>query len=263
MNAFKKPELHWISEGQGPTVVLSHALGCDLGMWDAVAADLSKNYTVLRYDHRGHGRSEVVPGTCTIEMLADDAAELIGSRASAPVHFVGLSMGGMTAQAMAVRHPALVKSLVIANSASWYDEAARAMWQTRIDTVLAKGVAVIADGAMQRWFTPGFREDVTYGGALQVAALRKRLEKTDAPAYAASCAAVAGIDFRNSNPAIRCPTLVIAGLLDEATPPAISQLICDSIPGAHLQTLDAAHLSAVEQPQAFAGLLMEFFNSLQ
>jgi 3-oxoadipate enol-lactonase len=161
----KKPVLHWTREGRGQLVVLSHALGCDLRMWDSVAALLKSRCTVLRYDHRGHGRSEAPPGPYSLDMLADDAAGLIGEQAAEPVHFVGLSLGGMAAQALATRHPALLKSITIANSASWYDAADRALWQARIDTVLARGVAAIADGAMQRWFTPEFRADEAGGGA--------------------------------------------------------------------------------------------------
>jgi len=98
--------LNVVREGDGPIVVLSHALGCDLSMWDGVAAQLSRAHTVLRYDHRNHGASEVLPGELRIETLAQDAAELIRREAGGePVHFVGLSMGGMTAQALAVRHP--------------------------------------------------------------------------------------------------------------------------------------------------------------
>ena len=119
----------------------------------------------------------------------------------------------------------------------------------------------IADGALQRWFTPEFRADEAGGGKLRVAALRERLVNTDAAAYAASCKAVAGIDFRAGNGGIQCPALVIAGTRDEATPVAMSEAICKSIPGAQLQTLPAAHLSAVEQPAAFAALLERFFES--
>lgn len=258
----KKPVLHWIEEGQGPTVVLSHALGCDISMWDGVADLLKSRYTVLRYDHRGHGASEAVPGPYNMDMLADDAASLISARAAGPVHFVGLSLGGMTAQALAARYPQLLKSMVIANAASWYDEAARGLWQARVKTVLEQGVAAIADGAMQRWFTPEFRADQLHGGAQRVAALRRQLERTDAAAYAASCEAVANIDFRSSNLGIACPALVIAGTRDEATPLAMSQLMADAIPGAQLRTLEAAHLSAVEQPEGFARLLTEFFDSV-
>ena len=115
------PQLNFVKEGQGPTVVLSHALGCDLHMWDGVAEQLARAHTVIRYDHRNHGGSEVVPGALRVETLAQDAAELIQREAGAePVHFVGLSMGGMTAQALAVRHPELLRSVVIANSSAHY-----------------------------------------------------------------------------------------------------------------------------------------------
>lgn len=258
------PALNFVQQGQGPLVVLSHALGCDLTMWDGVAAALQGRYTVLRYDHRGHGRSPATAGACTMDDLADDAAELVRVHAGgAAVHFVGLSMGGMTGQNLAARYPQLVRSLVVANSASHYDDAARAMWQARIDTVLAQGVAPIAEGAMQRWFTPEFRADQAHGGAARVAALRAVLEATAAAPYAVACDAVARIELDAGNARIACPTLVIAGSRDEATPPAMSQRIAQAIPNASLRSLDAAHLSAVEQPQAFADLLVDFWSGLR
>ena len=210
-------QLHTIQQGQGPLVVLSHALGCDLSMWDGVAAALQDRYTVLRYDQRGHGKTPATAGAYGMDDLADDAAELIRAQGTGPVHFVGLSMGGMTAQALAARHPGLVRSIVVANSAASYDEAARAMWQARIDTVLANGVPPIADGALQRWFTPEFRADLANGGAARVARLRAVLEATPAEPYAAACAAVAGIALDEGNARIACPTLVIAGSRDEAS----------------------------------------------
>jgi 3-oxoadipate enol-lactonase len=255
------PQLHFVKQGQGPLVVLSHALGCDLTMWDGVAAALQDRYTVLRYDHRGHGRSAAAIGAYTIDDLADDAAGLIRAQATGPVHFVGLSLGGMTAQALGARHPQLIRSLSIANSASHYDDAARAMWQARIDTVLAQGVSPIAEGAMQRWFTPEFRADAN-DGSTRVAALRNVLEATASAPYAAACAAVAHIDLHAGNARITCPTLVIAGSRDEATPPAMSQVIANGIAGAQVRSLDAAHLSAVEQPEAFARLLLDFWQAL-
>lgn len=252
------PRLNFVQQGQGPLVVLSHALGCDLTMWNDVAAALEDRYTVLRYDHRGHGRSPACTGTYTIEDLADDAAELIRSQAAGPVHFVGLSMGGMTAQSLGARHPRLVRSLVIANSASSYDDAARAMWQARITMVLTHGIQSIAAGTMQRWFTRDFHQrDETH-----VTALRAVLEATSPESYVAACGAVSAIDLDNSNGSIVCPTLVIAGGSDEATPPVMSKGIARHIPGAQLRFLDAAHLSAVEQPDAFAHLLTDFWAGL-
>lgn len=239
-------------------MVLSHALGCDLTMWNDVAIALEDRYTVLRYDHRGHGRSPASAGTYTIEDLADDAAELIRSQAVGPVHFVGLSMGGMTAQSLGARHPQLVRSLVIANSASSYDDAARAMWQARVTMVLTHGVRSIAAGVMQRWFTTEFHQH----DEAHVTALRAVLGATSPESYAAACGAVSSIDLDKSNGNIVCPTLVIAGSSDEATPPVMSERIARHIPGAQLRFVSAAHLSAVEQPDAFASLLTDFWAGL-
>jgi 3-oxoadipate enol-lactonase len=195
-----------------------------------------------------------------MDMLADDALALIEDQCEGPVHFAGLSMGGMTGQALASKAPQRLRSLIIINSASHYEEAAQAIWQGRMRAVREQGVAAIADGAMQRWFTPAFRADVA--GGRQVAALRERLERIPAPAYEAACAAVAGIDFRASNPQIRFPTLVIAGLRDEATPLAASEAMVSQIPGAQLRTIDAAHLSAVERPAELAELIGAFIAPL-
>jgi len=254
------PSLNFVKEGRGPAIVLSHALGCDLSQWDETARQLVPGYTVLRYDHRGHGRSEVLPGPWTIEDLADDAAQVIAAQLEGPVHFVGLSMGGMVAQQLAVRHPQHVASIVVAGSCTHYDEAARALWKARIETVRTQGMAAIAGGAMQRWFTPGFRADPA--GARRVQALRAVLEATDPQAYAACCEAVSRGDFRRSNALVACPALVIGGVRDESTPLELSQAVCRSISGAQMSTLDTAHLSAVEQPVQFAAMVAAFVASL-
>lgn len=255
-------KLHFVKQGKGPIVVLSHALGCDLRMWDEVAAALQDRFTVLRYDHRGHGLSEITPAPYSMNDLADDAVALIQELVGEPVHFAGLSMGGMVAQSLAARHPQWVNSIVIANSASYYDNAAKGMWQARIQAVLAHGVASISEGAMQRWFTPEYRADEVRGGATRVRHLRAQLEQCDAAAYAASCETVAGIDFRLSNRLIACPTLVIAGDQDEATPPDLSRAISRVIAGAQLRSINAAHLSAVEQPAQFAAMLADFWQTV-
>ena len=175
-----------------------------------------------------------------------------------PVHFVGLSMGGMTAQALAVRHPELLKTVVIANSAAYYPD--QAPWRARAETVGAHGVAAIAPGAVARWLTPAYAG--TPEGAAAAKALHDVLVGTDAQGYIESCNAVAAIDFRESNRRIAVPTLVIGGLQDEATPMAMSEAMAAAIPHARLATIDAAHLSAVERPVEFTQLLIDFWRSL-
>lgn len=250
--------LHHTIEGQGPALVLSHALGCDLHMWDEVTALLKDRYTIVRYDHCGHGQSAAKGHAFTMQDLADDAASLIQSLGLGPVHFAGVSMGGMTAQALAASHPELVSSIMVANSAAHYDEAARQGWQARIESVLTSGMEPIADGALQRWFSP------TYQAAHpeRLAQMRKVLVNTAPQPYAHACEAVARINLLSSNPRIQCPTLVIAGSQDAATPPAMSQGIARSIADAQLEHIDAAHISNVEQPVRFAQLLDAFIKAL-
>ncbi|RZL94490.1 MAG: alpha/beta fold hydrolase [Variovorax sp.] len=252
-------QLNVVREGHGPIVVLSHALGCDLHMWDGLAALLARAHTVLRYDHRNHGASALVAGDLRIETLADDAADLIEREAAGEqVHFVGLSMGGMTAQALAVRRPELLRSVVIANSTAHYPD--QAPWRARAQTVASQGVGAIAQGAVSRWLTPAWVS--TYEGKAAAEALQGTLERTDAAGYIASCNAVAAIDFRESNRRVAVPTLVIGGTQDEATPMEMSQAIANAIPGSQLVAIDAAHLSAVERPAEFSALLVDYWRSL-
>ncbi len=256
------PQLNFVKQGQGPVIVLSHALGCDLGMWDDVARLLEPHFTVLRYDHRGHGRSDPIIGPITIASLAEDVAALIVDQARRPVHFVGLSLGGMVAQALAVRYPQMVRSIVVANSGSHYDAAGRALWTERIRGVREGGLASVADGILARWFTPEFRADETSGGARRVAAIRRSLVATDPASYVACCEAISAMDLRGTNGLIHCPALVLAGERDEFSPVALSQAIAIAISGAQLLTLDTAHLSAVEKPMTFCKLVSDFIATV-
>ena len=260
-----KPTLHYSvrapRNGKVPrhTVVLSHALGCDLTMWDGLANLLAADCRVITYDHRGHGRSDAPAGLYTIADLADDAARLLGELDSSPVVWVGLSMGGMVGQEFALRYPALVAALVIANSTSRYPEAARETWQQRIDKVRAHGIEVIADAVMERYFNDQFRTE----HSATVARFRQRLTSTNVDGYIGCCHAVGTVDTTARLPQIGIPTLVIAGELDQGTPLAMSQTLIEKIPKSHLAVLkNASHLSAIEQPQAFAQAVTEFMLAL-
>jgi 3-oxoadipate enol-lactonase len=168
-------------------------------------------------------------------------------------------MGGMVGQELALRHPSLVAALVVANSTSSYPEEARAMWRQRIEAVRAGGLEAIADAAMARYFSDAFRAS----HAATVARFRRRLTSTDADAYIACCAAVAGVDTTARLPDIAAPTLVFAGELDAGTPLPMSQTLARAIPDARLAVLPgAAHLSAIEQPRPFADLVTEFMLGL-
>lgn len=243
--------------GDGPLLVLSHALGMQQQAWAPLLAALQGRYRVLTFDHLGHGQSRVLPGPYDMGLLVEQAATLLRSVAREPVVWVGLSMGGMVGQGLAIRHPDLLRGLVVANSTAFYPEAGRANWDARIASVERDGMASIADAVMARYFHDGFR--AAQPAAVQAA--RDTLLATDTAGYLASCHAVRNVDWRAGLPGITCPTLVIAGALDAGAPPAMSEAIADAIPDAQLAVIEqASHISAIEQPREFARLLEAFVS---
>lgn len=243
----------------GHTIVLSHALGCDASMWDALANALAAKHRVICIDGRGQGDSVAPAGAYGMAELADDAERVLAELDAGPVVWIGLSMGGMVGQELALRHPARVKALVIANSSSGYDEAARAGWRQRIATVESDGLEAIADAAMQRWFSEAFRA----AQPATVARFRRRLTSTPKAGYLGCCHAILALDTSARLPQIRVPTLVIAGSEDEGTPVAMAETIARAIPQAELVVLQgAAHLSAIEQPAAFEAAVRGLLSRL-
>ena len=247
-------------DGSGVPVLLSHALGANLHLWDALAAQLAaQGHPVLRYDHRGHGGSAVPAGPYRMDDLVDDAARLVREWGRGPVVFVGLSMGGMVGQGLAVRHPELVRGLVLANTSAQYPEAAMAVWAGRIETVEAQGLEAVVDGTLERWFGAAFRAAQPEA----LAGIRAMLLRTDVAGYVASCHAVANVDWLSRLGEVTCPTLIVAGEHDTGAPVAMSQAIAERIAGAELVVLaGAAHISVVEQPAAFAAHLSAFLARL-
>ncbi|RFP19281.1 MULTISPECIES: 3-oxoadipate enol-lactonase [unclassified Duganella] len=260
-----QPALHYTvrepRNGKAPrhTVVLSHALGCDLTMWDSLANQLAADCRVIAYDHRGHGGSAAPQGLYSMADLADDVAALLRELDTGPVVWVGLSMGGMVGQELALRHPSLVRALVLGNTTSRYPETAREAWQQRIVTVREQGIAAIADAVMGRYFHDAFRAE----HAATVARFRRRLLSTDSTGYIGCCNAVGTVDTTERLGAIAVPTLVIAGELDQGTPVSMSETVQQAIQGAALVVLpNASHLGAVEQPALFASAVAGFIAGL-
>ena len=241
------------------TLVLSHALGCDASMWDALANALAAEHRVVTYDHRGHGGSDAPPGPYTLAELADDAARVIAATCNEPVVWVGVSMGGMVGQELALRAPRLVRALVIANSSGGYPPEAQALWQQRIEAVERGGMAAIADMVLGRYFRPALHAQQP----ATVERFRRRLLSTDAAGYVACCHAVRGLDTLPRLRDVRVPALVIAGDLDQGTPVAMAAALVAALPRARLHVLhDAAHIGPLEQPAAFAQALRDFLDEL-
>ncbi|MEP7058630.1 MAG: alpha/beta fold hydrolase [Caldimonas sp.] len=262
-HTFSQPQLKVAVQGADTgavPIVLSHALGLDLQMWDEIAAHFGASHPVLRYDHRGHGGSAVPPGPYTLDELVDDAARLVREWGRGPVVWVGLSMGGMVGQGLAIRHPELVRGLVLANTVARYPDAAKSMWAERIAKVGQGGTAAIVEMVLERYFAAAFRA----AQPQVVERYRRTVLATDPRGYSACSHAVAGVDWLDRLSTIACPTLVIAGAEDVGAPVAMSEAIAERIPDAELAVIaGAAHLSAVEQPARFIEHLQHFLSRVE
>jgi len=238
-----------------PWLVFAHSLASDHTMWRPQLAAFAADYSLLAYDHRGHGASSAPPGPYPLEMLADDLAALLDAQGIARCHFVGLSLGGMVGQMAALRHPARFASLTLADTTSGQPAGARAVWDERLAGVRAHGMAPLVAPTLERWFTPAFRAS----NAAEVARIGAIIRATPAVGYAGCAHAVVNIDLTGQLQRMACATLVIVGRDDVGTPPAMAQAIAEAIPGARLVVLDrAAHLSNIEQADAFNAALSAF-----
>jgi len=246
--------LHYRIDGAegAPVLVLSNSLGTDMGMWDLQMPAFSERFRVLRYDCRGHGASRVTPGPYSIGLLAADVLGLLDSLGIERVDFCGLSLGGMVGQWLCVHAAERIGRVVLCNTTAWLGPAA--LWNNRIEAVRDGGMAAIADGVLDRWFTAPFLEQPS--AALSQA--RATLLNTPADGYVACCAAVRDMDQRQDVSAIRQPALVISGSEDQATPPADGRFLAERIVGARYVELSAAHLSNIEEPGRFTGAALDF-----
>jgi 3-oxoadipate enol-lactonase len=238
-----------------PWLVLAHALGSDVSLWSPQIDALARAFRVLRYDARGHGRSDAPRGPYTIDGLADDAAGLLDVLAIERAHFCGLSMGGMTALAFGARHAARASRLVVAMAAA-RNPLPQAAWNERAALVRREGTRGLVEATMERWLGPAF----TAREPLVCAAVRDAIVHTEPEGYASCCEAIGAADLREGAAGLAMPTLVIGGAHDPSTAPEHTRELAASIPGARYAELDARHLSNVEQAGAFTAAVLEFLQ---
>jgi 3-oxoadipate enol-lactonase len=252
-------ELHHTIEGppDGPVLLLGNSLGSSTAMWDPQIAALTARWRVVRFDHRGHGRSPVPAGPYALAELGGDVVALLDRLGLERVAYCGLSLGGMVGMWLGAHAPQRIERLVLCCTSAHMPPAEA--WTQRIDTVLEAGTTEpIADAIVSRWLTADFI--VAHPDA--VARLRAMLVASPAVGYAGCCTAIRDMDQRADLASISAPTLVIAGEQDLATPPPHGRLIADAIPGARLQILSpAAHFANVEQPGAVTDLILEHLEA--
>jgi 3-oxoadipate enol-lactonase len=237
-----------------PALMLSNSLGTNLHMWDDQAAEFARHFRLIRYDRRGHGKSSVPPGPYSMQRFGRDVLNVLDALGVRKTSWCGLSMGGMVGQWLGANAPDRIENLVLSNTHYHYDD--KTPWNDRIKTVQEKGLEAMVEGNMQRWFTDGFRQR----SPQVIERMKSLFMGTDPGGYIACCEAIRDMDFRESNPRIKAATLVIVGSQDAATPPAAGEAIAQQIRGARVVSLDAAHISNIEQPKAYTEAVLNFLR---
>lgn len=250
-------EINYEVEGNGPWLTLSHSLACNLHMWDPQMPALTKKFKVLRFDTRGHGQSSAPAGEYTLEELADDLKGLFDALGIKQTHYAGLSMGGMIAQAFALKYPGVFQSMVLADTTSRRPPNAAQMWGERIQNAQTKGMGAIVQGTLERWFTEPYRnarKDV-------MERIGNDIRNTPVAGFVGCCHAISKVDYLDRLREIRVPALVMVGEQDHGTPPEAARAIQANLPGSELKIIpSAAHLSNVEQAQVFNDAMLGFLS---
>lgn len=243
-------------DSQAPALLLINSIGSTREMWARQMAAFTRSYRVIRYDARGHGVSSVPRGPYTLDQLGRDALAILDDVEVSDAHVCGLSLGGITAQWLGLNAANRIRTLVLANTAARIGTLES--WTERINVVHQKGMSAVADLAMERWFTPAFRQR----DPETVHAFRAMVQGCPADGYLGCCAALRDADLREQISALRAPTLAIASSADTATPPEGLEFIRARVTGAQLVTLDSAHLSNVERSEEFTEAVLEFLKRI-
>ncbi|MBE2275778.1 MAG: 3-oxoadipate enol-lactonase [Rhodobacteraceae bacterium] len=248
------PDLRLNARVDGPEtgrpLVLIHALGLRLDIWDGLVARLPR-HRILRFDLRGHGASDIPPPPYAMGALIRDAERLMEHFAMTEAVVLGLSIGGLIAQGLAVKRPDLLRGLVLSNTAARIGLAAQ--WQDRIALVRAGGLAAIAEPTLERWLGRGWRENPV------MPILRDMFLAGSAEGWIGCAAAIAGTDFYETAALLRLPTLALAGTNDGSTPPDLVRETAELIPGAQFRLIrGAGHIPVLEQPADYADAVQAF-----
>jgi 3-oxoadipate enol-lactonase len=243
-----------------PLIVLVHAIGLDLTYWDAQIKALEPRYDIIAYDLRGHGRSSAPATGYDFPMLRDDLASVITKTGKGAAHIIGLSVGGMIAQYLALSTPALVRSLSLIDTAATFLDTARVALSQRAQTTRFSGMGAILQSTLERWFTPEFatrRPDV-------LDRVSKTLLAADKDVHAAMWDTIATLDLVPRLNALRTPTLVLVGEKDPSTPIAAAQIIAEQIPNAQLFVLpNSSHMTPIEVPELVNDRLLAFVREAE
>lgn len=257
-----KRKLHYSVVGEGPrTVCFVHALAADSGMWaEQVSALRARGLRVLRVDLRGHGGSDPAPGDYTLMELASDIAAVIETVGDGPVDYVGLSVGGMIGEALAIGFGRSVSSLMLCEAPPAALRNAREIWAPRMAAArAANSLEPIADATMERWLTPEYRAR----NPDRWRQIRDTVAATTVEGYCGTVAALSNFDFTDELPKLRVPALVLYGEDDKASSHEENERLAALIPGGRFIAFPGArHLPNIEAPARFNAILCDWLDSV-
>ncbi len=243
----------WINNGQPRTVVFANSLSTDFRIWDAVVHGLGRSVNTLRFDKPGHGLSAVPQTALTISDYAAIVVALLDTLQIQRCIFVGLSIGGVIGQRLALMHPDRLEQLVLSNTAPKIGTADS--WNERINTVQQQGMAAVSETVLNRWFPAPFQA----AHPDELAGYRAMIEQTAPLGHIRACEAIRDEDLTGQIQAIRVPTLCIGGTDDASTPPGLVQAMADQIPNARCELIaGAGHIPCVQMPDTVTALIREF-----
>lgn len=239
-----------------PAVVLLHPIAVSSDIWALQLPVLSERFRVFAVDLPGHGKSSAIAGE-TIAQYAGQVVETLARLGVQRAAFVGLSLGGMVAQRIAIDNPEKVSALTLACTGAKTAPEAAELWRARAEAARASGMESQVQQTLARWFTLRFAE----AAPATLAWVGRMIGATPLSGYVSASRAICELDQLDALANISAPTLVLAGEEDKALPLSVAQGIAMRIEGAELQTLDAAHLANVEQPTAFTEAVSRFLSA--
>ncbi len=231
-----------------PPVVLLHALATSRELWQPQVPVWATQFLIIRIDLPGHGESPQAQGAATLAGFAGEVAKVLDDLDIQRAAFVGLSLGGMVAQAFALMYPQRCSALVLAHTSARTDTPVKDIWQGRLEQLEKDGLPAQAAAILGRWFPPAFAE----ASPLTLQWIASQIKATSLQGYAAAIRAIQQLDHLDMLKTITVPTLVIAGEADTAAPPAAGALMAGQIGSARLEVLPGvAHLGNVQAPLVF------------
>jgi 3-oxoadipate enol-lactonase len=237
-------------EGAAPRIVLIHSLGMDRRFWTPITERLLKDASVLVYDCRGHGQSDKPRGPYTVELFADDLADLLDHVGWRSAIVAGASMGGCISLAFAAAYPQRTLALGLIDTTAWYN--APGAWEERARRALHEGLASMIEFQTTRWFTDAFRT----GNPEVTRRATETFLANDPGAYAETCRMLGACDLTATLPRLKMPTVIVVGEEDYATPVAMAETMHRGIADSTLIVLPhARHLTAIEDPGRIASEL--------